>query len=64
MTDSMKCLVTGIPMQFCTCSAIHCEHCGDTRLTTIYNYDGNGSDADEQECPHCAWDVEEKGVKS
>jgi hypothetical protein len=31
-----------------------CEHCHDTGLTTISNYDGNGSDADDQPCPDCA----------
>jgi hypothetical protein len=31
-----------------------CEHCAGSGLTTISNYDGNGSDADDQPCPHCS----------
>lgn len=30
-----------------------CERCGGTGLVTIHNYDGNGSDADDQRCPEC-----------
>lgn len=30
-----------------------CERCGDSGLVTIFNYDGNGSDADDQPCPDC-----------
>jgi hypothetical protein len=28
--------------------------CGGTGLRTIYNYDGHGSDADDQPCQECA----------
>jgi hypothetical protein len=31
-----------------------CERCGGTRLVTIFNYDGCGSDADDQPCPECS----------
>lgn len=34
-------------------SEYNCEHCHDTGLTTIENYDGNGSDADDQPRPFC-----------
>lgn len=31
-----------------------CEKCDGTGLVTIFNYDGNGSDADDQPCSECA----------
>jgi DnaJ-class molecular chaperone len=37
---------------------VPCGKCNGTGLTTRYNYDGNGSDADDQPCPHCALDRE------
>jgi hypothetical protein len=30
-----------------------CDTCHGTGLVTIYNYDGAGSDADDQPCPDC-----------
>jgi hypothetical protein len=30
-----------------------CPHCKGSKLITITNYDGNGSDADDQPCSHC-----------
>jgi hypothetical protein len=30
-----------------------CETCGGSGLVTIFDYDGNGSDADDQPCPDC-----------
>lgn len=30
-----------------------CAECSGTGLVTIYNYDDNGSDADDQPCPQC-----------
>ena len=34
--------------------ASECATCGGTGLVTIYDYDGNGSDADDQLCHDCA----------
>lgn len=34
--------------------ASECATCGGTGLVTIYDYDGNGSDADDQPCEDCA----------
>lgn len=34
--------------------ASECSECGGSGLTTIHNYDGAGSDADDQPCPDCA----------
>ena len=31
-----------------------CDKCNGTRLVTILNYDGHGSDADDQPCLECA----------
>lgn len=33
--------------------ASECERCGGSKLVTIFNFDGNGSDADDQPCPVC-----------
>lgn len=33
---------------------VSCYLCHDTTLITIKNYDGNGSDADDQPCPECS----------
>jgi DnaJ-class molecular chaperone len=30
-----------------------CAECSGTGLVTIHNYDGHGSDADDQPCPEC-----------
>ncbi len=46
------------PQQLDGCPICQCEECGGSGLTTIYNYDGNGSDADDQPCPFCAMERE------
>ncbi len=38
----------------CTAIDAECVKCGGAGLVTIFNYDGNGSDADDQPCPECA----------
>jgi len=31
-----------------------CEKCKGSRVVTIFDYDGHGSDADDQPCQECA----------
>lgn len=40
------------------CVICACHKCNGSGLITIYDYDGNGSDADDQPCPVCALERE------
>jgi len=38
-----------------------CERCDGSGLITIMDYDGYGSDADDQPCPECAAAIQSAG---